>query len=107
MNHDKQRAAKYDSICQTTIWALQIENIKQINIKNRTYQFFQWLDLYWRVWLKLTKNEHKIIKKHWHLLHWTHHNKKLDHYEKIYSKNPLYLIIGKVDGFFQENTENK
>ena len=28
--------------------------------------------------------------------------KKIDHYEKIYSANSLYLITGEVDGFIEE-----
>ena len=33
--------------------------------------------------------------------------KKFDDYEIIYSVNPLYLIIGEVDGFIEEKNKNK
>ena len=33
--------------------------------------------------------------------------KKIGHYESIYSANPLYLIIGKVDEHMKENNGNK
>ena len=32
---------------------------------------------------------------------------KIDDCENIYSVNPLYLIIGKVDGHIEENSESK
>ena len=33
--------------------------------------------------------------------------KNTDDYENIYSVNPLYLIIGKVDGFIEEKNGSK
>ena len=33
--------------------------------------------------------------------------KKIDDYENIYSVNPLYLIIGIVDGFIEEKNGSK
>ena len=33
--------------------------------------------------------------------------KKIDDYESIYSLNPLYLTIGKVDGHIEEKNEKK
>ena len=33
--------------------------------------------------------------------------KKIDDYENIYSLNPLYLIIGKGDGFIEEKNGSK
>ena len=32
--------------------------------------------------------------------------KKTDDYENIHSVNPLYLMIGKVDGFIEEKNKN-
>ena len=32
---------------------------------------------------------------------------KIDDYENIISVNPLYLIIGKADGYIKENNEKK
>ena len=33
--------------------------------------------------------------------------KKIDNYENVNSVNPLNLIIGKVDGFIEDNNGNK
>ena len=33
--------------------------------------------------------------------------KSISGYENINSVNPLYLIIGEVDGYIEENNENK
>ena len=47
--------------------------VKQINIKNRTYYFYNDminLKHFRPNLLKLTKNH----KKHWYLQHWIHHN---------------------------------
>ena len=77
-------------------------NIKQINIKNRTYCFYndiinieefnssqKWykeIDIYYVGYITIKKN---------------------DDYENIYSLNPLHLIIGKVNGHIVENNGNK
>ena len=60
-------------------------------------------DFYTRSW----KIDKKIIQKHWHLLHWIHHNKKIDDYENIFSVILLYLIISRVDRFIEEKNESK
>ena len=36
-----------------------------------------------------------------------YHSKKIDDYESINSVNALYLIIGKADGYVEENNGNK
>ena len=43
------------------------------------------------------------------MLHWIHYNKKIGDCENIYSANPLYPVIGKVDGHivFDFTDENK
>ena len=53
---------------------------------------------------KLLKIDKKLYQKHWYLQHWIHHNKKKkkDDYENVYSVNPMYLIIGEVDGRIEE-----
>ena len=78
-------------------------NIKQTNIKNRTYYFFN--DM---INIKdFDSNLRKIDKK-------SHRNigicnigyiiiKKIDDYEIINSVNPLYLNIGKADGYIKES----
>ena len=60
-------------------------------------------DFYTRLW----KIDKKIIQKHWRLLHWIHHNKKIDDYENIFSVNLLYLIISRVHRFIEEKNESK
>ena len=67
--------------------------IKEIDIKNRTYYFFD--DT---INIKFfDSNQIKIDKKS---------NKNLS-YVKISSVDPLYLIIDKVDRYIQGNNENK
>ena len=67
--------------------------IKEIDIKNRTYCFFD--DT---INIKFfDSNQIKIDKKS---------NKNLS-YVKISSVDPLYLIIDKVDRYIQGNNENK
>ena len=45
------------------------------------------------------------MQKLWYLQYWLHHNKKIDDFEN--SVNSLYLIIGKVDGYIEENNESR
>ena len=52
-------------------------------------------------------NRENILQKYWHLSYSLYHNKKIDDYENINSVNPLYLIIGKADGHFEEKNGNK
>ena len=51
-----------------------MENIKQINIKNITYYFYNDIinikDFYPR-----DKNRQKIIQKYWYLRYWIHYQK--------------------------------
>ena len=51
-------------------------NIKQINIKNRTYYFFHDMVNIKNFDPSLIKIDKKIIQKHWYLSYWIHHNKK-------------------------------
>ena len=71
-------------------------NIKQINIKNRRHYFFE--DMINSNLLKVNKKSHKNI----------------DIYyigcitmESINSVNPLYFIVGEVDGYIEEKNGNK
>ena len=48
--------------------------VKQINIKNRTYYFFNDVIDIRDFDSKLTKNRLKIIQKYWCLKHWIHYN---------------------------------
>ena len=72
--------------------------VKQIEIKNRTYYFYN--DM---INLKnFESNLLKIDKKHYKGIDIYYIGyitiKKIGDCENIYSVNPLYLIIGKVDG---------
>ena len=79
-------------------------SIKEINIKNRTYYFFDNMikiknfspDL-----LKIEKKSYKNIDVYYIGLFTV---KYFDNV-KINSVNPLYLIIGKVDGYIKEKME--
>ena len=82
-----------------------MENIKQININDFRYYFFNGIINIKKFWFKLIKNRQKITQKHRYLLYRIHHNKKS--YENIYSVNPLFLIIGRVNGFIEEKNESK
>ena len=78
-----------------------MRKVKQIEIKNRTYYFdndksnIEELDSYL---LKIDKNSYKDIDIYY-IGYIT--IKKIDDCENIYSVNPLYLIIGKVDGHIE------
>ena len=81
--------------------------VKQIEIKNRTYYFYN--DM---INLKnFDSNLLKIDKKHYKGINIYYIGyitiKKIDDCENIYSVNPLYLIIGKVDGHIEEKNESK
>ena len=51
-------------------------NIKEINIKNQTYYFFNDMISIKDFDPSLIKNRQKIIQKHWYLSYWINHNKK-------------------------------
>ena len=46
------------------------------------------------------------MQKLWYLQYWLHH-KQIDDFENINSVNPLYLFIGKVDGYIEENNGSR
>ena len=77
-------------------------NINQINIKNFTYYFFN--DMinikdFDSTLIQLDKKSYRIIGIY-NISYIT--IKKLDDYENIDNVNPLYLIIGKADGYIEE-----
>ena len=80
---------------------------KKININNRTYYFFNDMvniaDFDWSL-LKIEKKSYKKIDIYY-IAYIT--IKKIDDYENIHSVYPLYLIIGKVDGFHEEKNGRK
>ena len=78
--------------------------VKEINIKNRTYYFFNDM-INIRVFdsnlLKIDKKSYKNVD-----IYYTGYITiiKIDDYENIYSVNPLYLIIGEVDRHIEEKS---
>ena len=81
--------------------------VKQINIKNRTYYFYS--D---KISLKdFDSNVLNIDKKHykWINIYYIGYItiKKNDEYESIYSVNPLYLHINHARGYMEEQNGNK
>ena len=81
--------------------------VKQIEIKNRTYYFYN--DM---INLKnFESNLLKIDKKHYKGIDIYYIGyitiKKIGDCENIYSVNPLYLVIGKVDGHIKEKNRSK
>ena len=84
-----------------------MRNIKQINIKNRTYYFFH--DMinnkdFDSSLIKIDKKSYKNISIY-SIGYIT--IKKIDDYENINIVNPLYLITGKSGGYIEKNNENK
>ena len=82
-------------------------NIKQINIKNRTYYFFN--DMinikdFDSSQLKIDKKSYKNIGIYY-IGYIT--IKSISDYENINSVNPLYLIIAEVNGYIEENNGNE
>ena len=79
-------------------------NIKQIDIKNRTYYFF--VDM---IYVKdfdpnLLKADKKSYKNT-DVYYIDYITVKDSDYVKINSPNPLYLIISEVDGYIKEKME--
>ena len=82
-------------------------NIKQINVKNRTYYFFNdiiSIKNFDSSLLKIDKNSNKNIS-----IYYIGYIaiKRISDFEIINSVNPLYLIIGETDGYIEENNGNK
>ena len=81
--------------------------IKQVNIKNRTYYFYNdIIDLvnFKSNLLKIDKKSYKDIGIY-NIGYIT--IKKIDDYENIYSVNPLYLTIAHASGYIEEKGVNK
>ena len=81
--------------------------IKQINIKNRIYCFYNdIIDLkdFDAKLLKIDKKSYKNTD-----IYYIGYIaiKKIDDYESIYSMNPLYLWIGHASGYIEEKNGNK
>ena len=81
--------------------------VKQINIKNQTYYFYNYM-----INLKdFEPNLLKIDKKHYKGINIYYIGyitiKTIDDYESIYSVNPLYLRINHASGYIEEKNGNK
>ena len=84
-----------------------MEEIKQINIKNRTYHFYNdIIDLknFDARLLKIDKKSYKNIGIY-NIGYIT--IKKIGDYESIYSVNPLYFRVDHLNGYIEEKGVNK
>ena len=84
-----------------------MEKIKQIEIKKRTYYFYNDIiniEEFDSNLLKIDKKSYKDIDIYY-IGYIT--IKKIGDCENIYSVNPLYLIIGKADGHTEEKNGSK
>ena len=84
-----------------------METIKQINIKNRTYCFYNDiidLETFDSSQLKLDKKSYKDISIY-NIGYIT--IKKISNCKNIHSVNPLYLRINGASGYIEENDANK
>ena len=81
-------------------------DIKQINIKNRTYYFFNDMINIKDFDPSLLKIE-KMLYKNISIYYIGYITVKDSDHVKINSVNPLYLIIGEVNGHTEENNRNK
>ena len=81
--------------------------VKQIDIKNRTYYFYNGIiniKKFDSMLLKIDKKSYKDIGIY-NIGYIT--IKKIDDCENIYCVNPLYLIIAHASGYIEENGVNK
>ena len=81
--------------------------VRQINIENRTYYFYNdIIDL-----KKIESNLLKIDKKSYKNIGIYNIGyitiKKIDDCENIYSVNPLYILVNHASGYIEEENENK
>ena len=84
-----------------------MEEAKQINIKNRTYYFYNNVINH----KDFESNLLKINKKHYKdiNIYYTGYItiKKFDDWESIYNLNPLYLSVNHTSGYIKEKNGNK
>ena len=84
-----------------------MRELKQINIKNRTYYFYNDMINIKNVEPNLLKIDRKSYKNIgiYNIGYIT--IKKCDDYESIYSVNPLYLQVNHANGYIEEKNGNK
>ena len=83
-----------------------MRNIKEINIKNRIYYFFDDMiniKVFNPILIKTDNKSYKNIG----IYYIGYITIKDSDHVKINYVNPLYLIIGEVDGYIEENNRNK
>ena len=79
-----------------------MEDIKQVNIKNGTYYFFNDMINIKNFDSNLLKIDKKLYK-YIDLYYFGYITiEKIDDYENIYSVNPLYLIVNTANGHIEE-----
>ena len=81
-----------------------MENIKEVNIKNQTYYFFDDMIIiedFDPSLPKIDKKSYKISD----IYYVGYITMKYSKYVNIHSVNPFYLIIGEVDGSIEEKLE--
>ena len=80
--------------------------VKQINIKNRTYYFYNMINL-----KDFDSNLLKPDKKHYKGINIYYIGyitiKKIDDCGSIYNANPLYLQVNHANGYIEEKNGNK
>ena len=81
--------------------------VKQINIKNRTFYFYNNMINIKHFELNLLKIDRKPYKNISIYKNGYIKIKKIDDYENIYSVNSLYLRVNHASGYIEEKTENK
>ena len=79
-----------------------MEEVKQIEIKNRTYKYVINLQDFKPNLLKIDKKSYKNIDIYY-IGYIT--IKKIDDCENIYSVNPLYLLVNHARGYIEEKME--
>ena len=81
--------------------------VKQINIKNRTYYFYNGMNYIKNFETNLLKIDRKSYKNIgiYNIGYIT--IKKIDYYENIYCVNPLYLRVNHANEYIEEKNENK
>ena len=108
INRNKENVSKYDYTYQAkSYWSYKMGEVKKINIKNRTYYFYNDminLKNFEPNLLKIDRKSYKNIGIY-NIGYIT--IKKIDDYENIYSVNPLYLIIAHANGYIEEKGVNK
>ena len=55
----------------------------------------------------MQKHWYLLHCKHWYLWHCIHATGNISDFENIHIVNPLYFIIGKIDGYIEEKNKNK